>query len=115
MKVDPSVVAARLSRAKDFLGWNGWTRNHNIRQEDDGTYSYCIGGAVLFGAFDKEEYHNIEWHSIYWACNQALDDAATRLTGQKMYFQNYNDGFAQTKEEALALFDNAIRELQEAV
>ncbi len=106
-----SDVLEGLKRAKELIE-RGWTQNTLARATDgaptatfaEDAVSFCISGACVRGA--------MEIGLPVWKLDGAIE-AALRKHGYHRRIANWNDQPKRTKEEVLALMEEAIRDAKE--
>lgn len=104
-----------LILGRQFFSIHAWGRYRNIWRQNGVDY-YCAVGALMYGAFYREDLDGIGgfpsgWTTVFAEAVQALDRSASRTQGVDIPIQGFNDLFAETKEDVLFVYDGAIREM----
>ena len=107
----PAQTSLALARTYIEKGWTQRTYartqfNEPCRVSDDSATKFCALGAVTKVSLDAPD--SIWMQATLW---WALEKAAEQL-GATPAIVIYNDGPFRTKEEVLALFDEALRVLE---
>lgn len=110
-----------LRDGKQFLSANHWTKHKMMRQLPDGKLAFCARGALKYGPFAQMgapfemEGEVIDPYLLYFDAVEALDKAASRTTGGRIYVEQYNDMVAPDKDAILSLYSSAIKELEDSL
>lgn len=116
-----TAVILALRDGRQFLAANHWTRHKLVRQLPDGKMAYCARGALKHGPFAQMrepfemEGETLDPYLLYYDAVDALDRAASRITGGSIYVEQYNDMIALDKDAILSLYSSAIKELEDTL
>lgn len=106
-ETEKSCTRLILVMALDEVRRRPWIRNEMVREHDGGV---CASGALSVTA--REPWGCLHGKPIPIACMLAayekLFDAARAITGDEINVVEYNDGYAETKDDIITLYEKAI-------